>query len=145
MSGFAFAPYMNQGQKAPRLEPGDAWPPLLADSACLCEKYAVAPCQLNHVWAFRGKAFPRVKARTYLWTACYTHPSCTTRWGIGVPVPHQHLHTAAGLAAVVTAAVPLGEAWGTRSLARPVDGPPVTALGLRPRTVKRMHPEGEST
>src|SRR5258707_6247906 len=32
-------------------------------------------------------------------------------------------------------------------LARPVDGPPETALGERklPRTVQRLHPKGEST
>jgi hypothetical protein len=50
------------------------------------------------------------------------------------------------LALLVTGRVPPEQDAGNCSLARPVDGPPETALkGRKPfRTVKRLHPEGES-
>src|SRR5258708_5651458 len=38
-----------------------------------------------------------------------------------------------------------GATGGVRGPTLPVDGPPETALGLRPRTVRRLHPTGESS
>ena len=54
------------GQKAPAFRQGDEGPSPVARCARVGEKGAIAPCQLNRVWAFRGKPFPRVKARTCL-------------------------------------------------------------------------------
>src|SRR5260221_6124214 len=78
-------------QKAPQLEPGDEWSALLADFSPLCQNSAEAPCQLNRVWAFCGKALPRAKARAYLGPGAVPEARCTTRWGC---VPTQTLPTA---------------------------------------------------
>jgi hypothetical protein len=80
--------YRKQASKPPA-SVGEEWPSRLADSACLCKNPEVAPCQLNCVWAFQGTTVPWVKAQPYRCTRCCTHPRCTTRWGIGLPVPAQ--------------------------------------------------------
>jgi hypothetical protein len=89
--------------ESPRLEPGEEWPPRVANSARLCANAAVAPCQLNRVWAFRGKSFPRVKACTY-----YRQRAARNRDAQlgGASSPYKHLPTAAGLADMVTVSVP---------------------------------------
>src|SRR5215470_15323 len=126
------------GQQAPRREPGDAWPSRLADSACLCEKASVAPCQLKRVWAFRGTSFPRGNARTNSWTACSTQPRSKPRWGLGLPVsaPTPPNSRRAGRCANSSGATGVGF-----GLARPVDGPPETALSCEafvPRRRKHL-------
>jgi hypothetical protein len=91
------------GQKAPAFRHEDEWPCSFAGYARLCQNRSVAPCQLNRVWAFRGQAFPRVKARTYFGRGA---PRRRDVQLAGTSIPHKHLLTAEGLAAVVTAAVP---------------------------------------
>ena len=112
-------------------------PPSLAISSPLCEHTAVAPCQLNRVWAFHGKPFPWVKARTYHWTACYTQPRCTTRWGI-VPAqtsPHSRRAGPAGHRQGAT-----GVRFGVALL---VDGPLETAPNCEALIPKAKATEGE--
>src|SRR5215831_239879 len=91
--------------------------------------------------AFQGTSVPWVKAQPCRCTRCCTHPRCTTRWGIGLPVPAQ---TPPNSPKAGPAGHRRGATGGGFGLARPVDGPPETALGLRPRTVKRLDPEGDS-
>src|SRR5215471_17762270 len=113
--------------------------PPLVELELLFYTLTVAPCQLNCVWAFRGQSVPRGKAQPYHCTRCCTQPRCTTRWGIGLPVPAQTPPNSrragrCGHSSGATGAFVLG-LW---------TGPPETALGLGPRTVKRLHPKGES-
>src|SRR5215831_20114761 len=91
--------------------------------------------------AFQGTSVPWVQAQPCRCTRCSTQPRCTTRWGIGLPVPAP---TPPHSPRAGPAGHRRGATGGGFGLARPVDGPPETGLGLRPRPVKRLDPEGES-
>src|SRR5260221_2764972 len=119
-----------KGQKAPRLQPGEAWPSPRAGVSPLCAKAAGAPCQRNRVGAFQ---LPWGTARADHGTACVLRAGCTTRRGFGpAPTPP----TAAGLPRLVTGRGPpeQASAWLGRW----------TGRLRRPRTVERLSPEAAS-
>jgi hypothetical protein len=89
----------------------------------VCQNSSGVPYQLNRVWAFRGKSFPRVKARASCGQVLHageTHNSPETSVSTQTPpqpfVAGRHGHSAGAT----------GAGFG---LALPVDGPLETALG----------------
>jgi hypothetical protein len=138
------------GQKARWLEPGDAWPaPPFRFRLPLRAEAPVAPCHLTCGASVPGENGPLGSSTTgLLHTVLHAAERHTLvgQWRASprtTPPPASPL-PAAGLALLVT-----GQRQGATGvrfgLARPVEGPPETALGLGPRPVKRLDAEGERT